>query len=103
MAVQNPSAHRAVIAFAAWSSLAHAVTMSILRVEITRQRVGFLFGSAVLVIIGMILLALAPTERSQKAAIYPGAVGLLDSKQKSEWLTSAAQLPESQGCIGTVG
>jgi hypothetical protein len=30
IAVRNPSAHRSLIAFAAWSSFAHAVTMSIL-------------------------------------------------------------------------
>lgn len=29
VAVRNPSAHRSVIAFAAWSSFAHAVAMSI--------------------------------------------------------------------------
>jgi|SRR5207253_8235757 len=30
LAVRNPSAHRSLIAFAAWSSLAHAVVMSLL-------------------------------------------------------------------------
>jgi hypothetical protein len=30
IAVRNPSAHRSLIAFAAWSSFAHAVAMSIL-------------------------------------------------------------------------
>jgi hypothetical protein len=62
IAVRNPSAHRSLIAFAAWSSFAHAVAMSILGLEIASQRVGFLIGSAVLVVIGVALIALAPAE-----------------------------------------
>jgi hypothetical protein len=63
IAVRNPSAHRSVIAFAAWSSFAHAVAMSILGLEIPNQRVGFLVGSAVLVVIGVALIALAPAKQ----------------------------------------
>src|ERR1700719_807514 len=63
IAVRNPSAHRSLIAFAAWSSFAHAVAMSILGLEIPNQRVGFLVGSAVLVVIGIALIALAPTKQ----------------------------------------
>jgi hypothetical protein len=62
--VRNPSAHRSLIAFAAWSSFAHAVAMSILGLEIPNQRVGFLVGSAVLVAIGVALIALAPAKQS---------------------------------------
>jgi hypothetical protein len=64
IAVRNPSAHRSLIAFAAWSSFAHAVAMSILGLEIASQRVGFLVGSAVLVFIGVVLMALAPARPS---------------------------------------
>ncbi|MGA8231520.1 MAG: DUF6632 domain-containing protein [Candidatus Acidiferrales bacterium] len=64
IAVRNPSAHRSLIAFAAWSSFAHAVAMSILGLEIPNQRVGFLVGSAVLVIIGVALIVLAPAKPS---------------------------------------
>ena len=63
ISVRNPSAHRSLIAFAAWSSFAHAVAMSILGLEIPNQRVGFLVGSAVLVVIGIALIALAPTKQ----------------------------------------
>jgi hypothetical protein len=63
IAVRNPSAHRSVIAFAACSSFAHAVAMSILGLEIPNQRVGFLVGSAVLVVIGVALIALAPAKQ----------------------------------------
>jgi hypothetical protein len=62
IAVRNPSAHSSLIAFAAWSSFAHAVAMSILGLEIASQRVGFLVGSAVLVVIGIALIALAPSK-----------------------------------------
>ncbi len=60
IAVPNPSAHRSVIAFAAWSSFAHAVTMSVQGLEIPSERIGFLVGSGVLVLVGVVLLALAP-------------------------------------------
>jgi len=63
IAVRNPSAHRSLIAFAAWSSFAHAVTMSILGLEIPSERTGFLIGSAVLVVIGVALIALAPAKQ----------------------------------------
>jgi hypothetical protein len=64
IAVRNPSAHRSLIAFAAWSSFAHAVTMSIQGIEIASERAGFLVGSAVLVVIGAALIALAPVKQS---------------------------------------
>jgi uncharacterized membrane protein len=63
IAVRNPSAHRSLIAFAAWSSFAHAVAMSILGLEIPNQRLGFLVGSAVLVVIGVALIGLAPAKQ----------------------------------------
>ena len=62
IAVRNPSAHRSVIAFAAWSSFAHAVTMSIQGLEIPSERVGFLSGSGVLVAIGIAFLAFSPAK-----------------------------------------
>jgi hypothetical protein len=68
IAVRNPSAHRSLIAFAAWSSFAHAVTMSILGLEIPPQRVGFLIGSGVLVVIGVALIALAPVKQQAEHA-----------------------------------
>ena len=61
-ASRNPSANRSLIAFTAWSSFAHAILMAgqafaglIARVE--------LIGSAVLVVIGVALLALAPAKQ----------------------------------------
>lgn len=60
LATRNPSAHRSLIAFAAWSSFAHAVVMSMLGIHLPSERTGFLIGSAVLIVIGVALLALAP-------------------------------------------
>ena len=68
IAVRNPSEHRSLIAFAAWSCFAHAVTMSIQGLEIASQRVGFLVGSAVLVAIGAALIVLAPAKQSVEQA-----------------------------------
>ena len=61
--VRNPSAHRSLIAFAAWSSFAHAAVMSVLGVETPSDRSGFLVGSAVLVVIGLALIVLAPGRK----------------------------------------
>src|SRR6266700_1119169 len=71
IAVRNPSAHRSLIAFAAWSSFAHAVAMSILGLEIASQRVGFLVGSAVLVVIGVALIVLTPAKQSVERLSAP--------------------------------
>ena len=68
IAVRNPSEHRSLIAFAAWSSFAHAVAMSILGLEIPSQRTGFLIGSAVLIAIGVALIVLAPAKQPVERA-----------------------------------
>jgi uncharacterized protein DUF6632 len=62
LAVRNPSAHRSLIAFAAWSSFAHALVMSTLGFEIASERAGFLEASALLVAIGVTLILLAPRK-----------------------------------------
>ena len=64
IAVWNPSAHRTLIAFAAWSSFAHAVVMSLLGLKMLDQRAGFLIASGLLVVIGVVLLALFPRKQS---------------------------------------
>src|ERR1700759_1872591 len=60
IAVRRPAAHRSLIAFAAWSSFAHAVTMGTQGLEIPSQRAGFLVAAAVLVVIGAVRLAFFP-------------------------------------------
>jgi hypothetical protein len=63
MAARNPAAHRSLIAFTAWSSLAHAALMSTqaLRNMIARSE---LIGSAVLIVVGVALIALSPAKEA---------------------------------------
>ncbi len=65
LAVRNPAANRSLITFTAWSSFAHAVVMSALALQPKQasERAGFLGGSAVLVVIGVALIALAPAKQ----------------------------------------
>ena len=67
LASRNPSAHRSLIAFAAWSSFAHAAVMSFqaLLNMIARRE---LIGSAVFAVIGIALVALAPAKNSVERA-----------------------------------
>jgi hypothetical protein len=63
LAARNPSEHRSLIAFAAWSSLAHASLMSVqcfLKLIARSERIGV----AVFAVIGVILIVLAPAKRS---------------------------------------
>jgi len=67
-AVRNPSEHRSLIAFTAWSSLVHAVLMGAQAYYRFVAR-GELVGVGVLIIIGIALLALAPS-RSIVGAVH---------------------------------
>ncbi|NUQ28156.1 MAG: hypothetical protein HOQ35_06530 [Acidobacteriaceae bacterium] len=63
IAARNPSAHRSLIAFAAWSSLAHAALMGTQAMRHMVARVE-LIGVAVLILIGVALLVLAPAKQT---------------------------------------
>jgi hypothetical protein len=63
VSVRNPSANRSLIAFTAWSSFAHAALMSFQAFRNFVER-GELIGSAVLVVIGVALIALAPAKQT---------------------------------------
>jgi len=67
LAIRNPSASRSLIAFTAWSSFAHAAIMG---TQACRNMVarGELIGVAVLVAIGVALIALAPAKQSPRPA-----------------------------------
>jgi len=73
IAARNPSAHRSLIAFAAWSNFAHAAVMGTLGFEIPELRTGFLIASGILVVVGIVLIALAPTKQSASRAEASGA------------------------------
>ncbi len=61
LAIRNPSDHRSLIAFAAWSSFAHAGVMGLQAFRNMLSRVE-LVGVALLVVIGIALIALAPAQ-----------------------------------------
>jgi uncharacterized protein DUF6632 len=67
LAIRNPLASRSLIAFTAWSSFAHAAVMGTqaLRNMISR---GELVGVAILVVIGVALIALEPAKQSAAPA-----------------------------------
>jgi hypothetical protein len=67
LAVRNPSGNRSLIAFAAWSSFAHAALMGLqaYRHMVSREELG---GVAILVVIGVALIALAPPKQPTQRA-----------------------------------
>lgn len=67
LAIRNPSANRSLIAFTAWSSFAHAVTMGTqaMRDMVSRDE---LVGVGVLVVIGVTFIALAPAKQRTAVA-----------------------------------
>ena len=72
LASRNPSANRSLIAFTAWSSLAHAVLMGGQAFANLIAR-GELIGSVVLVVIGIAFIALAPAKQSAERTTAVGA------------------------------
>jgi len=67
MAVRNPASNRSLVAFAAWSSLAHAAVMAIMAFRGASER-GHLVGVAILVVIAIPLIVLAPPKQSGERA-----------------------------------
>jgi len=72
LAARNPSAHRSLISFTAWSSFAHALVMGTqaYRKIIGRQE---LIGVAVFAVIGVVLIALATAQKSGERTSAAGA------------------------------
>jgi hypothetical protein len=71
LASRNPSAHCSLIAFAAWSSFAHASVMAVQAYLglIARRE---LLGVATFVVIGVALIALAPAKQSAERTVVVG-------------------------------
>lgn len=72
LAARNPSEHRSLIAFTAWSSFAHAAVMGTqaYRKIVDRQE---MIGVIVLIIIGIVLIALSPEGKSSERVPAKGA------------------------------
>jgi hypothetical protein len=62
LASRNPSANGSLIAFAAWSSLAHAATMAVQAFFTVSERAHLLYGVLLFVIIGLALLVVSPAK-----------------------------------------
>jgi hypothetical protein len=62
LAARNPSAHRSLIAFTAWSSFAHAAVMGVQAFRNVIPR-GELLGVGTLIVLGVTLIALAPGKQ----------------------------------------
>ena len=72
LAARDPSANRSVIAFAAWSSLAHGAVMAVMAVHLPNERGDLLIAVAVFGVIGTALIALAPAKQSGVLASATG-------------------------------
>ena len=68
LASRNPSEHRSLIAFAAWSSFAHAATMAVQAIYDVSERVHLLIGVAMFAIIGLALIVVSPAKRAKVSA-----------------------------------
>jgi hypothetical protein len=71
LASRDPSSHRSLIAFAAWSSFAHASVMAVQAYLglIARRE---LLGVATFVVIGVALTALAPAKQAAERTVAVG-------------------------------
>ena len=68
LAARDPSAHRSVIAFAAWSSFAHAAVMAVMSIQVPTARTEWLITAVALGIIGALLIVLAPGKQTTAGA-----------------------------------
>jgi hypothetical protein len=68
LAARDPSAHRSMIAFAAWSSFAHAAVMAVMSIQVPAARTEWLITAVALGIIGALLIVLAPGKQTAAGA-----------------------------------
>jgi Family of unknown function (DUF6632) len=68
LASRNPSAHRSLIAFAAWSSFAHAGVMAVQSIGDVHERLHLLIGVAMFAVIGLALIVVSPPKLAKVSA-----------------------------------
>ena len=73
LAARNPSANRSLIAFTAWSSLAHAAVMVVQSFQMANERGELLSAVTALVVICVALIVLVPAKQSMRPASAVGA------------------------------
>ena len=71
LAARNPSAHRSLILFAAWSSFAHAAIMLVTSFQVPAQRGVLLASAAVTGLGGVLLMVFAPSRSDQASVAVP--------------------------------
>jgi peptidoglycan/LPS O-acetylase OafA/YrhL len=70
LAARNPSANRSLIAFTAWSCFAHGAVMAVTSFSKGGYR-GDIWGVLALVIIGLVLIVLAPARQPLERVSVP--------------------------------
>jgi|SRR5215469_661837 len=75
LAAWNPSAHRSLIASAAWSSIAHAGTMAVQSLHDTAERMHLQLGALAFGLIGVVSILLSlgrsPANARSEAGVQP--------------------------------
>ena len=71
LAARNPSAHRSLILFAAWSSFAHAAIMLVMAFQVPAQRGVLLVSVALTALGGVLLMVFAPPGNDQSSVAVP--------------------------------
>ncbi len=69
LAARNPSAHRSLIAFAAWSSVVHAVVMALMAIQLPNKRGELLAGVAVTGLSAVLLFVFARSAARSEGAV----------------------------------
>jgi len=69
LAARNPSVHRSLIAFAVWSSVAHAAVMALMAIQLPTQRGELPVGVAATALPAVLLLVLAPSSARLEGGI----------------------------------
>ena len=75
LALRNAPANRSLIAFTAWSSLAHAATMALQAFRYEIPRIDLLRAVLPLAIVGVVLIVLAPSKVTMAATGAPSILG----------------------------
>jgi FtsH-binding integral membrane protein len=71
LAARNPSAHRSLILFAAWSSFAHAAIMLVMSFQVPAQRGVLLASVALTGLGGVLLMVFAPPKSDESSVAVP--------------------------------
>ena len=69
LAARNPSAYRSLIAFAVWSSFAHAAVMALMTIQLPTKRGELLAGVAVTALPAVLLFVLARSSARSEGAV----------------------------------